>query len=335
MKLIAAYLVAIVISCCPSRWCSPTADPPPPRTRAGNSASSSTPSAPSNPAATTPRTRTGASAAGAYQYITTTWRHWATRSRRLHRALPDRRHRTTDTSKTKSPASTSPRSSPTHDNNIDVVPVIWYYPAARQRPDDHGPDPDPVGRQHAHRPPVPDTMARHLQRQARRPPATNSPTCARDRRHRPMGAPTAHGSHSTVRCSTTPHHDYPALDLMIPAGTPVYAITGGTRRQHHHLARQLVERGCGSSRPAGGCSTCGIGITIQHPDGLRHTYCHNSAHPRHQRRPDRRRPTHRRLRRHRTLRRPPPPPRATHRRPTPLPPSPHDSDLQRHPPQTP
>ncbi|MEL6894446.1 MAG: M23 family metallopeptidase, partial [Actinomycetota bacterium] len=33
--------------------------------------------------------------------------------------------------------------------------------------------------------------------------------------------------------------------------------------------------GCDGSMPPAGCNTCGVGITIQHADGLRHTYCHN------------------------------------------------------------
>ena len=54
-----------------------------------------------------------------------------------------------------------------------------------------------------------------------------------------------------------PHHSYPAWDLAVPVGTPVYAVRGGDVT----VATDL---------------RCGRGITIAGDDGARYTYCHAS-----------------------------------------------------------
>ena len=56
------------------------------------------------------------------------------------------------------------------------------------------------------------------------------------------------------------------------------AVTGGTVARITNWNANWWEVGCGRSNPPADCHSCGIGITIQHPDGLRHTYCHNSRH---------------------------------------------------------
>jgi hypothetical protein len=64
-----------------------------------------------------------------------------------------------------------------------------------------------------------------------------------------------------------PHHDYPAIDLMVPEGSPVYAVRGGT------IAR-VVEWPYNCS-VIGRCDqTCGVGLSIDGDDGARYIYCH-------------------------------------------------------------
>jgi len=54
------------------------------------------------------------------------------------------------------------------------------------------------------------------------------------------------------------HHDYPAVDIAAPAGSPVYALADGT-----------ILRAWTVPDP-----TCGIGLTMQTFDGQVWTYCH-------------------------------------------------------------
>jgi len=65
------------------------------------------------------------------------------------------------------------------------------------------------------------------------------------------------GGPSVVSAAHT-HHDYPAVDIAAPEGSPVYA-----------LANALVLNAWQSPDPR-----CGIGMTIQAADGQVWTYCH-------------------------------------------------------------
>jgi murein DD-endopeptidase MepM/ murein hydrolase activator NlpD len=58
-----------------------------------------------------------------------------------------------------------------------------------------------------------------------------------------------------------PHHDYPAVDIPVPAGTAVYAVTAGT----------IV-----GADEAGGTTTCGHDIRLRDGSGVTFTYCHGS-----------------------------------------------------------
>ncbi|WP_370375528.1 peptidoglycan DD-metalloendopeptidase family protein [Micromonospora sp. HM5-17] len=55
-----------------------------------------------------------------------------------------------------------------------------------------------------------------------------------------------------------PHHDYPAIDLPVPTGTPAYAVRSGTVVRIND-------------------SSCGQGINLTGTDGAIYTYCHFSA----------------------------------------------------------
>ena len=57
---------------------------------------------------------------------------------------------------------------------------------------------------------------------------------------------------------TKPHHDYPAADIPVPVGTPLYAVTSGT-----------VVSTTMSGR-------CGYGVTLNGDDGAQYTYCHGN-----------------------------------------------------------
>ncbi|MBL8778300.1 MAG: peptidoglycan DD-metalloendopeptidase family protein [Acidimicrobiales bacterium] len=55
---------------------------------------------------------------------------------------------------------------------------------------------------------------------------------------------------------TKPHHDYPAADIPVPVGTPLFAVTTGV----------VV------GTPTSG--KCGIGVVFNGDDGAQYTYCH-------------------------------------------------------------
>jgi murein DD-endopeptidase MepM/ murein hydrolase activator NlpD len=57
---------------------------------------------------------------------------------------------------------------------------------------------------------------------------------------------------------TKPHHDYPAADIPVPTGTPIYSMSGG----------RVISAGMGGA--------CGLGVVIDAGDGVTFTYCHGS-----------------------------------------------------------
>jgi murein DD-endopeptidase MepM/ murein hydrolase activator NlpD len=58
-----------------------------------------------------------------------------------------------------------------------------------------------------------------------------------------------------------PHHDYPAVDIPVPAGTPVFSVGAGT----------VV-----AADDAGGSTACGHDVLVRDQIGVTFTYCHGS-----------------------------------------------------------
>jgi murein DD-endopeptidase MepM/ murein hydrolase activator NlpD len=69
------------------------------------------------------------------------------------------------------------------------------------------------------------------------------------------------GGGPSVVFATHTHHDYPAVDIAAPLGSPLYALANG-----------VVLRAWAT--PGG---RCGIGLTLRAEDGLAWTYCHMSV----------------------------------------------------------
>ncbi len=68
--------------------------------------------------------------------------------------------------------------------------------------------------------------------------------------------------------ATRSHHDYPALDVGTPVGTPVFAMIDGT------ISTAVANAGI---YRAGGPGRCGNTIVLVGDDGATFTYCHMSA----------------------------------------------------------
>ncbi len=68
--------------------------------------------------------------------------------------------------------------------------------------------------------------------------------------------------------ASRPHHDYPAWDVAVPVGTPVFAMVAGT------VVSAVGDAGI---YVRGGPGRCGNMVAIEGVDGIRYTYCHLSA----------------------------------------------------------
>ena len=70
----------------------------------------------------------------------------------------------------------------------------------------------------------------------------------------------------TATALTRPHHTYPAWDIGVPVGTPVYSMVGGTVATARTTAIYPDDP-----------SRCGTTIVVAGVDGATYTYCHLSA----------------------------------------------------------
>ena len=212
-------------------------------------------------------------ASGAYQYIDSTWRYWATTAG-------------VDTARYPTAASAAPADQDTAAaadvqeiltaqlQDVTTVPIVWYLPSALNNP--AAMDTVPAGNTLTPRQYQTKWMGVYQRLQADTP--ADSSACSgtvTDDGNWALPAPRDILANAGIN---QPHHDYPAVDLMMPAGTPVFAITAGHVMRTTHFNANWWTAGCTSdSNAPTGCATCGMGITIQSDNGLRHTYCHNSV----------------------------------------------------------
>lgn len=212
-----------------------------------------------------------ATASGAYQYIDATWRHWAGIVGIDIATYPTARSAPPDIQDRVAAANVTDILT-NHDGDIAVVPVIWYLPAALGDPSLM--DQVPPGNTLTIREYQTRWLDLYNVKLAEAGPASalacNSTTIDGN-----WALPAPRDLITSVMLDD-PHHNYPAWDLLIPTGTPIYAITAGTVIATQHWTGNWWRDGCSGATPPRGCNTCGTGLSIQTADGLRHTYCHNT-----------------------------------------------------------
>ena len=204
------------------------------------------------------RTEEPGGASGAYQYIDSTWNGYeGFASAYLAPAeIQDAR------------AATDVQAILARYGDVALVPVIWYWPRAATDPNQL--DIVPM-RKRGNRLTVREYQQRWL--------ATYQSKTATSTPNDCVGAsPTGDGYALPIDRAliaadpsmlSQPHHDYPAIDLMIPIGSPIYAVRGGVVARVVNWPHNCWVRGrC--DQP------CGIGLSIDGDDGARYIYCHGS-----------------------------------------------------------
>lgn len=203
-----------------------------------------------------PKNRGGAS--GAYQYIDSTWADYEGYES-AYLAPPEVQDARA--------ASDVQKILATH-GDISFVPVVWYWPRAARDPSQLDIIPMPGA---GNRLTVREYQQRWLATHASISAVADGTDCS-------GAAPTVDGYALPIDRALIaahpdmldePHHDYPAIDLMIPVGSPIYAVHGGT------VARVVDwPHNCWELGPCD--QTCGIGVSIDGDDGARYVYCHGN-----------------------------------------------------------
>ena len=246
---------------------------PAPRLRT-SSPSPSTPSAPSNQAATTPPPENQGGASGAYQYVDSTWNGY----RRLR--PPTSRHRR---SAEDARATSDVQAVFAKYGDVAFVPIIWYWP---QRPPTRASSTSCPGprREHAHRPRSTNRWLALYQTKLAGAPASGctGSTAGEDGYALPLDRTLIAANPAML---DQPHHDYPADRPHRPGRSPVYAVRGGHHRPHRRLAAQLLPSRRLQTR-------LGVGVSINGDDGARYISLPRLPPQQRQHRPDhqRRRP---------------------------------------------
>lgn len=218
-------------------------------------------------------------ASGAYQFIDSTWRHHAAetgvdtdRFPRAYLAPPHDQDAVATT--------LVQQILDDHDGDTTMIPLRWYLPASVTNPDLLDVVP-PGGNVLTPRQYQARWLDEHTKQLAQYTDGATG-TCVDGAGGR--GPTTSDGQWAlpaprefiSEGALDEPHHTYPAWDLIIPTGTPIYAITVGTVVAVQTWSGNWWTDGCNRPSPPSACRTCGIGITISSDGGLRHTYCHNS-----------------------------------------------------------
>lgn len=205
---------------------------------------------------TAPKNRGGAS--GAYQYIDSTWND--------HEGYPSAYLAPPEIQDAR--AATDVQTILATYGDVAFVPVVWYWPRAATDPSQLDIVPMPAA---GNRLTVREYQQRWLATYETKSAGGASSECT--------GAiPTEDGyalpiDRALIAADPSmldqPHHDYPAIDLMIPTGSPIYAVRGGVVARVVNWQHNCWELGrCDQ--------TCGIGISVAGDDGARYIYCHGS-----------------------------------------------------------
>lgn len=205
---------------------------------------------------TIPRNRGGAS--GAYQYVDSTWNNYEG-YKSAYLAPPEIQD---------ARAATGVQAVLAKFGDVAYVPVIWYWPKAATDPGQMDMVPMPGA---GNRLTVREYQQHWLAVYESKLAGSAGTTCAGP-------TPTEGGYALPIDRAVfaahpsmldEPHHDYPAIDLLIASGSPVYAVRGGTVARVVNWPHNCWELGrCDE--------TCGVGLSINGDDGVRYIYCHGS-----------------------------------------------------------
>lgn len=205
---------------------------------------------------TTPKNGGGAS--GAYQYIDSTWNNYEGYES-AYLAPPEIQD---------ARAAMDVQSIVAAYGDIAYVPIVWYWPRAASDPSQLDIVPMPGA---GNRLTVRQYQQRWLEVYATKtaegaPAACTGATPTADGYALPIDRALIDPDPSML---DQPHHDYPAIDLMIPTSSPVYAVHSGTVARVVNWPQNCWQLGrCDEP--------CGIGLSIDGDDGARYIYCHGS-----------------------------------------------------------